>query len=282
MIRVNRSDAATIWVIPSRRSAGSTVGSSPLSAVARIAASGVRISCDASATNRRCRGGRHGSVVGYGSPDPRRRADDYDRHDVRDDQGDPDTFEGDLIGQARGLLGRQVGRDIERGAEDGLEREVEDDAEHAKDDREQADVEEGESPPRPLEHQSSPTRRPKSVAGTPHRLDQAISTTVVDLAPKAPDVDLDDIRLGDEVGVPEGIEQPILGEQLAGVAGKELEEGEFAGGQPNRPAGAFTRSSAGSRTRSPTVIARHTCRPHPPPSARSRARSSATSNGLAR
>src|SRR6476646_9774298 len=86
---------------------------------------------------------------------------------------------------------------------------------------------------RALRNISAGPGRAQAVAESPDRLDEAVSPTIVDLAPQAPDVDLDDIRAGDVVGAPEGVDEVILGEDLPGMAGEELEHGELARGQPD-------------------------------------------------
>ena len=67
---------------------------------------------------------------------------------------------------------------------------------------------------------------------------ESVPPTFVDLPPKAPDVDLDDVRLCGEVGVPKRVDQPIPGEDLAGMPGQELEQRELARGQADRSSGA--------------------------------------------
>jgi hypothetical protein len=77
---------------------------------------------------------------------------------------------------------------------------------------------------------ASPARR-NSVPGTADRLDQPVASALVNLPSKAPDVDLDDVRLRREVRVPEGIDEAVPREDLAGMSREELEERELARGE---------------------------------------------------
>ena len=48
---------------------------------------------------------------------------------------------------------------------------------------------------------------------------------------EAPDVDLDHVRLGPEVGPPHRVDQAVLGEDVAGMTSEHLEKRELLGGQ---------------------------------------------------
>ena len=75
--------------------------------------------------------------------------------------------------------------------------------------------------------------RAQPVARAADGLDQAIAPTVIDLPSETPDVDLDDVRLRHEIGVPQGLDQSLLAKDLPRMTGEELEQGELAGGQPD-------------------------------------------------
>src|SRR6266487_1336810 len=69
--------------------------------------------------------------------------------------------------------------------------------------------------------------RAQTVTCTSDGLDQPIAAPMVDLASKASDVDLDDIGLGGEVGIPDGIDEAPLVEDLAEVTCEDFEEREL-------------------------------------------------------
>ena len=68
---------------------------------------------------------------------------------------------------------------------------------------------------------------PKPVARAADRFDQPVTAPFVDLPTQAADIDLDDIRLRREIGIPQGADQPIASEDLAGMTCEELEQREL-------------------------------------------------------
>ena len=85
---------------------------------------------------------------------PRQERHEGDHDDVRSDQGEPDALERGLVRDLGNLFRRQVRGEIERRRQHRREPDVEDEAEDAKRQREQRDVEDGQSKPRALEHQT--------------------------------------------------------------------------------------------------------------------------------
>src|SRR6266850_441796 len=78
--------------------------------------------------------------------------------------------------------------------------------------------------------------RPKAVASSSDGLDQPVAAAAIDLAAEAPDVDLDDVRLGHEVRIPDGLDEALLREHLARMAREHLEQRELLARQADLPA----------------------------------------------
>src|SRR5919197_4649633 len=82
------------------------------------------------------------------------------------------------------------------------------------------------APDRPI---ASPL--PQGVAGPTYGLDEAGFAAGLELLAQGPNVDVDDIRLAQEVVAPNALEDQVAGEHLAGMAHQELEQLVLAGGQ---------------------------------------------------
>src|SRR5437773_1811928 len=72
-------------------------------------------------------------------------------------------------------------------------------------------------------------RSTETIPDTANRMDQRISLLVVNLAPDAPDIDVDDVRRGIEMKVPDVLQQHRPGHHATLVANQVLQQLEFAG-----------------------------------------------------